>query len=654
MKSPRSRSHFATILLVTLCGCMAAYGQITPSGDAYTNTATPTTNLGTRQLLNVQSASQTAYIQFDLSSIPSGYTSASIAKATLKLYVNAVTTAGSLNVDFVAGSWSEKTITASLAPALGTTIVSGVALSSANVNDYILIDVTPALGAWLDGTEPNDGIALVANSPLNASFDSKENIINSHPAELDIVFAGGGTISGVTTASGSGLSGGGTSGTLDLALTRSCAANQVLQWNGSAWACAAVGTGTITGVTAGTGLVGGGNSGMVTLSLDTSKIPQLTGNNNFSGNESVAGGVLIGAAGTPLAALDVASTQHTLIGNMGCTPSLFAGIAFGASSATGCLNYSMLGDGSNTYLNRAAGGSIVFREGNSNEMVLGPGGNLGIGTITPQYSLHVNGTMRSELGLSMGGNAPLSVDAPGVPGGRFAVLANGNVVAAGGNLGIGTTAPSSPLTVVSSNTYLPALFQDSSNFGTWLELNNTSTGGHNWAILSAGSANAEGAGNLGITNFTGNSNIFLEGNVKANTLQVNNDTPMSSNPHMAFSGFMAGNLNYDVNSNLAPFGGLFVPDRNIIITRITVSENSPGHDCGDAILNLDNVQYPGGGPITQLDLGTGVHFVDSGPLSIPVSAGAWIVIGATPATGCVPVVGTSPSDVDVNVQYLMQ
>jgi hypothetical protein len=206
------RGLSAGLLLLAACAWTTAYGQITPSQDAYTNTATPTTNLGTKTVLDVESGSQTTYVQFDLSSIPTGYTSASIAKATLKLYVNAVTAAGSFNVDYVNGTWTEKTITADVAPALGTTIVSSVPLTSANVHDYILIDVTAAVGAWLDGTEPNDGFALVGSSPLNASFDSKENTTNSHPAELDIVFAGGGTISGVTTASGSGLTGGGTSG----------------------------------------------------------------------------------------------------------------------------------------------------------------------------------------------------------------------------------------------------------------------------------------------------------------------------------------------------------------------------------------------------------------------------------------------------------
>jgi hypothetical protein len=293
VKNSKCQSRFTAILLVTICGCIAAYGQITPSGDAYTNTATPTTNLGIKPLLDVESGSQTTYIQFDLSSIPAGYTSRSIAKATLKLYVNAVTTAGSFNVDYVNGTWSEKTITADLAPALGTTIVSSVPLTGANVHEYVLIDVTPALDAWLDGTEPNDGIALVGNSPLNASFDSKENTANSQPPQLDVVFAGGGTISGVTTASGSGLTGGGTSGTLNLGLTKSCAANQVLQWNGSAWLCAAAGTGAITGVTPGPGLLGGGTSGNVPVNLDTTKIPQLGTGNTFTGNQTVNGNLTV-------------------------------------------------------------------------------------------------------------------------------------------------------------------------------------------------------------------------------------------------------------------------------------------------------------------------------------------------------------------------
>jgi len=49
------------------------------------------------------------------------------------------------------------------------------------------------------------------------------------------------------------------------------------------------GLGTITGVTAGTDLTGGGTTGAVTLNVDTTKIPQLTTANTFTGNQTVNG-----------------------------------------------------------------------------------------------------------------------------------------------------------------------------------------------------------------------------------------------------------------------------------------------------------------------------------------------------------------------------
>src|SRR5277367_872794 len=54
--------------------------------------------------------------------------------------------------------------------------------------------------------------------------------------------------------------------------------------------------GTITGVTAGTGLTGGGTSGTVTLNLDTTKVPLLTNANVFTNNQSVTGSLT--ASGT--------------------------------------------------------------------------------------------------------------------------------------------------------------------------------------------------------------------------------------------------------------------------------------------------------------------------------------------------------------------
>jgi trimeric autotransporter adhesin len=232
-------------------------------------------------------------------------------------------------------------------------------------------------------------------------------------------FPGTGTITGITTASGSGLSGGGSKGTLSLkvpaggitnlmlqhsSLTltagggmtgggsvslggsttlglKTCAANQVLQYVSGVWTCSNAGTGTITGVTAGTDLTGGGTGGTVALNVDTTKIPQLKAANTFTGNQTV----------------------------------------------------------------------------------------------------------------------------------------NGH------------------LTVLNNSTYQPFLVQSSSGFGTWLELSNTSAGGRTWNILSAASGNAEGTGNLGITNLQGGT-IWLEGPVHAtSTLRV--DGPPTGGSGMVAASF---------------------------------------------------------------------------------------------------------------------
>jgi trimeric autotransporter adhesin len=79
-----------------------------------------------------------------------------------------------------------------------------------------------------------------------------------------------------------------------------------------------------------------------------------------------------------------------------------------------------------------------------------------------------------------------------------------------GNVGVGG-APS-------PSGFQPLTVSGTTNFGTWLALANSSAGGHTWNIVSAGSGNAEGAGNLGITDLTGKSTIWLEGNTKTTSL----------------------------------------------------------------------------------------------------------------------------------------
>jgi hypothetical protein len=285
---------------------------------------------------------------------------------------------------------------------------------------------------------------------------------------------------------------------------------------------------------------------------------------------------------TPLSNFDVAGLQHTLIGNTGCGGS-FGGIGFGANALSDCMHYSLLGEGVHTYLNRPAGGQILFREGNATEMVLTSGGRLGLGTTTPSFLLHVNGTMRAETGLSLGGNASLSVDAPGTIGGHLTVQPNGNV-------GINSPNPSATLDV-------------------------------------------------------------------NGTVSIGGDTPMSSNPHMAFSAFQLGSLcggNAKCGGGTAVRGGAFVPDKNILITRMTLSIGNPiDPSCGSA--HADILNGLGGPTLLTVALPANNIYTDSGPLAVSVSAGAFLIFTAVVDNSNSCNVGASAGgNIFANMQYVMQ
>ncbi|MFZ0320978.1 MAG: DNRLRE domain-containing protein, partial [Candidatus Sulfotelmatobacter sp.] len=174
---------FTTALLSTLSFAQSA----PPSGDTYSYSALPKVNNGSQVLLVVQSGANT-YIQFNLSTVPTG---ATVSKATLRLFVDAVATNGSFNVYPVTSSWNEGTLTWNAAPTLGASIAGPISVTSSTMNQFVLINVTSLVQGWASGSTVNNGLALeLVGTTGSFSFDSKESFLTAHQPELEIEIAG--------------------------------------------------------------------------------------------------------------------------------------------------------------------------------------------------------------------------------------------------------------------------------------------------------------------------------------------------------------------------------------------------------------------------------------------------------------------------------
>ncbi len=233
---------------------------------------------------------------------------------------------------------------------------------------------------------------------------------------------GNGTITGIATASGSGLSGGGTSGTLSLkipsagvtnamlvdstitlnantasglttpgAMTlgstytiglKPCSTNQILEYSGSVWNCSSAGTGTISSVTAGTGLSGGGSSGGVTLT-NTGLLSLTAGS-----------GITVGSGQTPT--ISISSTVPLLSAN-----NTFSGTQTinNVTTITGTNNGGVL-----QVTNTGASGGNPGVVGTTNST--GASGVKGVASATSGITNGVYGISNSSSGTGVEGNSP--------------------------------------------------------------------------------------------------------------------------------------------------------------------------------------------------------------------------------------------------------
>jgi hypothetical protein len=427
----------------------------------------------------VLSIDNKVYLKFKLSStLPSNTPGTSVAKATIKLYLGAVVSPGTVDVYQLNSDWSEQSIGTD-SPTVGDVIQAGVPVKSDQNGKFLVLDVTPAVKKWLGtdgsgtGGAPNYGVALVAGNGASVVFDSKENSLTSHEPQLNIERAGGGTVMSVSADGPLTVTNPNTTPKISLGivpvskggtgLSSSGNTGNVLRSNGSIWTSAPLSASDIP--------AGNGNY------VQNSTTQQAAANFNISGK---------GAANI----LDV-TTQYNIGGNRMLsnvgTNNVFAGVGAGAVN-TGTENaffgrnagFSNTNGGSNSFFGNTAGGRNTTG-----------GGNSFFGSFAGSFNS--TGTANSFFGSGTG-----NFNTGGSDNSFFGSAAGSGNTTGNRNSLFGRSAGAGNTTGA-----------DNSFFGTDAGKSNTTGGGNTFLGRAAGAANSTGS-NLTI--------IGTNANVGANNL----------------------------------------------------------------------------------------------------------------------------------------
>src|SRR5690242_9971586 len=147
---------FRSLILIVVLAFVAQFAaaQIPATDDGYTASSSPSSNFGSSSQLNVIGPGVNRYIRFDLMALPAVLNSANVSKATLRLNVNGVTSAGTFDVYLVTKAWTEGALTFNNGPTLGTKVASAVMVTASKRN-FVDVDVTTAVQAWLASPNPS-------------------------------------------------------------------------------------------------------------------------------------------------------------------------------------------------------------------------------------------------------------------------------------------------------------------------------------------------------------------------------------------------------------------------------------------------------------------------------------------------------------------
>src|SRR5215831_15236195 len=141
--APQNLLTKLSMILITMSALAAGvFGQSALVSDAHTSTSSANGNFGTNQALAISPTNST-YVKFDISrTLPAGTKADDVASATVKFYVNKVTTGGKVVVYPLLGDWDEKTITFNNAPPIGPEALTTPQINREVQGNFLVIDIT--------------------------------------------------------------------------------------------------------------------------------------------------------------------------------------------------------------------------------------------------------------------------------------------------------------------------------------------------------------------------------------------------------------------------------------------------------------------------------------------------------------------------------
>lgn len=188
-KLKQSSINLFITLSILFYGVIANATLLPIVDDSFVNDLTLTSQGSSPNIVIDPNPISTGYVKFDITALDILESADEVELAQLRIWVKRVDTAGSVELYVIDEDWDEASLVASNAPLLVGGPVATFDVASSALNDFLLIDITEQVRAWVDAPETNYGFALVSIG-ASVNLDSKENSQTAHEMAIDVVLRG--------------------------------------------------------------------------------------------------------------------------------------------------------------------------------------------------------------------------------------------------------------------------------------------------------------------------------------------------------------------------------------------------------------------------------------------------------------------------------